>query len=141
MPYSRCWVQRRPSCKLPTSIARRKRPESLPRASNLSVRAQASKSLVRQFAGGPHEKLLDRKSTRLNSSHGYISYAVFCLKKKTERHLSLRDSAPHDRFRVPPAVVLPASGRSGLHHQTASVSILPRPTTPLRSRRLHPSLH
>src|SRR5687768_13680509 len=28
---------------------------------------------------------LDRKSTRLNSSHGYISYAVFCLKKKTTR--------------------------------------------------------
>src|SRR2546429_1125605 len=26
----------------------------------------------------------DRKSTRLNSSHGYISYAVFCLKKKSE---------------------------------------------------------
>src|SRR2546429_4716147 len=28
---------------------------------------------------------LDRKSTRLNSSHGYISYAVFCLKKKKNR--------------------------------------------------------
>src|SRR2546429_2442304 len=28
----------------------------------------------------------DRKSTRLNSSHGYISYAVFCLKKKTKTH-------------------------------------------------------
>src|SRR5687768_17684324 len=28
------------------------------------------------------EWLKDRKSTRLNSSHGYISYAVFCLKKK-----------------------------------------------------------
>src|SRR2546422_7083029 len=28
---------------------------------------------------------LDRKSTRLNSSHGYISYAVFCLKKKNTR--------------------------------------------------------
>src|SRR5687768_18340296 len=27
----------------------------------------------------------DRKSTRLNSSHGYISYAVFCLNKKKER--------------------------------------------------------
>src|SRR5687768_18021290 len=27
----------------------------------------------------------DRKSTRLNSSHGYISYAVFCLKKKTNK--------------------------------------------------------
>src|SRR2546429_3216717 len=33
---------------------------------------------------------LDRKSTRLNSSHGYISYAVFCLKKKKEvRHETL----------------------------------------------------
>src|SRR2546429_2093258 len=28
------------------------------------------------------EPVQDRKSTRLNSSHGYISYAVFCLKKK-----------------------------------------------------------
>src|SRR2546422_5968178 len=32
-------------------------------------------------AGRP-ATLRDRKSTRLNSSHGYISYAVFCLKKK-----------------------------------------------------------
>src|SRR2546429_4698305 len=29
---------------------------------------------------------LDRKSTRLNSSHGYISYAVFCLKKKKKKY-------------------------------------------------------
>src|SRR2546429_4935829 len=29
---------------------------------------------------------LDRKSTRLNSSHGYISYAVFCLKKKKDTY-------------------------------------------------------
>src|SRR5688572_32063708 len=28
----------------------------------------------------------DRKSTRLNSSHSQISYAVFCLKKKNQRH-------------------------------------------------------
>src|SRR2546422_11652212 len=28
----------------------------------------------------------DRKSTRLNSSHGYISYAVFCLKKKKKNY-------------------------------------------------------
>src|SRR2546422_6958613 len=28
----------------------------------------------------------DRKSTRLNSSHGYISYAVFCLKKKKDNY-------------------------------------------------------
>src|SRR2546422_4624368 len=30
----------------------------------------------------------DRKSTRLNSSHGYISYAVFCLKKKNSTELN-----------------------------------------------------
>src|SRR2546429_1679488 len=30
----------------------------------------------------PAQGMGDRKSTRLNSSHGYISYAVFCLKKK-----------------------------------------------------------
>src|SRR2546429_3942676 len=34
----------------------------------------------------------DRKSTRLNSSHGYISYAVFCLKKKNKNH---KLSGPH----------------------------------------------
>src|SRR2546422_8433329 len=32
----------------------------------------------------------DRKSTRLNSSHGYISYAVFCLKKKNLVHSTQR---------------------------------------------------
>src|SRR2546429_2341067 len=31
-------------------------------------------------------EVIDRKSTRLNSSHGYISYAVFCLKKKKKSH-------------------------------------------------------
>src|SRR2546422_2315676 len=35
----------------------------------------------------PMFKELDRKSTRLNSSHGYISYAVFCLKKKKDTDL------------------------------------------------------
>src|SRR2546429_3768480 len=35
---------------------------------------------------GPCDRLAgDRKSTRLNSSHGYISYAVFCLKKKKKK--------------------------------------------------------
>src|SRR5687768_17897748 len=33
---------------------------------------------------------LDRKSTRLNSSHGYISYAVFCLKKKKDAEIGAR---------------------------------------------------
>src|SRR2546430_3442105 len=44
----------------------------------------------RQFASHLHAHLpdihtADRKSTRLNSSHSQISYAVFCLKKKTTR--------------------------------------------------------
>src|SRR3712207_7438973 len=41
-------------------------------------------------AGNFHGQPLDRKSTRLNSSHANISYAVFCLKKKkTNSHPSL----------------------------------------------------
>src|SRR2546422_3221273 len=34
------------------------------------------------------DNIADRKSTRLNSSHGYISYAVFCLKKKTKDNVT-----------------------------------------------------
>src|SRR3989454_1325822 len=41
----------------------------------------------------------DRKSTRLNSSHLVISYAVFCLKKKKNRHRTIRCSR---RGRSPP---------------------------------------
>src|SRR5437868_10369740 len=41
----------------------------------------------------------DRKSTRLNSSHVSISYAVFCLKKKKIKILSPRSTQPHS----PPA--------------------------------------
>src|SRR2546422_8360812 len=37
---------------------------------------------VGAMAGLVRDGKVDRKSTRLNSSHGYISYAVFCLKKK-----------------------------------------------------------
>src|SRR2546429_5352107 len=43
-------------------------------------RNHASISAPRAAPGGHRPR--DRKSTRLNSSHGYISYAVFCLKKK-----------------------------------------------------------
>src|SRR2546422_7571100 len=37
---------------------------------------------------------LDRKSTRLNSSHGYISYAVFCLKKKKNHNVNVKSNLP-----------------------------------------------
>src|SRR3989449_7725738 len=38
---------------------------------------------------------VDRKSTRLNSSHGYISYAVFCLKKKKKK-----EARPHQTLSI-----------------------------------------
>src|SRR3712207_8658428 len=47
--------------------------------------------LVEVVYGLPEALLgLDRKSTRLNSSHANISYAVFCLKKKTQQHPHLQ---------------------------------------------------
>src|SRR2546422_1993043 len=44
---------------------------------------------ARSVFGKPSPGLgVDRKSTRLNSSHGYISYAVFCLKKKNNQTIT-----------------------------------------------------
>src|SRR5690625_6833762 len=42
--------------------------------------------------------LLDRKSTRLNSSHVAISYAVFCLKKKKQLHQTPRKNYCHSPY-------------------------------------------
>ena len=44
--------------------------------------AAAFSSLAKYESSVEGQVYVDRKSTRLNSSHGYISYAVFCLKKK-----------------------------------------------------------
>src|SRR5438445_9079285 len=52
----------------------------------------------------------DRKSTRLNSSHANISYAVFCLKKKTNH--------PHATIR--PAACFPLNEHSPISHQTGN---------------------
>src|SRR5256884_377612 len=50
----------------------------------------ALENVFEEFAGDdPSGAFLDRKSTRLNSSHGYISYAVFCLKKKKNISVTL----------------------------------------------------
>src|SRR5256884_6553072 len=51
--------------------------------------------------GGIHHEL-DRKSTRLNSSHGYISYAVFCLKKKKKHinHMNMCHKLQHNESSV-----------------------------------------
>src|SRR5687768_17651476 len=52
--------------------------EDLDRAHGVILRARRADDENEQ------RKRRDRKSTRLNSSHGYISYAVFCLKKKNK---------------------------------------------------------
>src|SRR2546422_9259300 len=46
------------------------------------IRGKGKKERYVPFGGS----VRDRKSTRLNSSHGYISYAVFCLKKKKKAY-------------------------------------------------------
>src|SRR3989449_5799725 len=66
-----------------------------------------AETLGRTLRAGDEVLITDRKSTRLNSSHGYISYAVFCLKKKkntietratTRRaHVSMLSTAPWRR--------------------------------------------
>src|SRR2546430_9559248 len=53
-----------------------------------------TRTLVRRASEG--EPPPDRKSTRLNSSHSQISYAVFCLKKKRKKQRNARSTA--DRY-------------------------------------------
>src|SRR5256885_6339901 len=75
--------------------------------------------------GCPRRAARDRKSTRLNSSHLVISYAVFCLKKKSEAHdrdpLLLR----YDDHLSPPllSLFLPIAYRA---HVDAACSLLVR---------------
>src|SRR3989442_10256448 len=49
-------------------------------------------------AAEPRRRPEDRKSTRLNSSHVRISYAVFCLKKKKELSEGIKSQRRQDRF-------------------------------------------
>src|SRR2546429_5462049 len=64
--------QEAPGCAIRPPTPRSGAPPRTPRA----------RSRYEALGGG----LQDRKSTRLNSSHGYISYAVFCLKEKISAH-------------------------------------------------------
>src|SRR2546430_10142239 len=67
------------------------------RSSSRLPGAQSSRQLRFDVVGalGQRREGIDRKSTRLNSSHSQISYAVFCLKKKKKKqqmHKSLSDA-------------------------------------------------
>src|SRR2546429_3327510 len=59
-----------------------------PRHHRTALPAQGCIAPQPQGRGGGIQFPRDRKSTRLNSSHGYISYAVFCLKKKNTSTLT-----------------------------------------------------
>src|SRR2546422_3701498 len=63
-----------------------------------SSRSEISSRAVESSAGGS-ATARDRKSTRLNSSHGYISYAVFCLKKKKKKKKTRYDNQQHNETR------------------------------------------
>src|SRR5256884_7792866 len=80
---------------LPQRFPQAIRPRSLPPPHRICNQQYLYRLRHRQ-GGGESSRIAnaasrDRKSTRLNSSHGYISYAVFCLKKKNNRVLALTD--------------------------------------------------
>src|SRR2546430_12058728 len=62
--------------------------QCLPRRAEEAGRAAPTGRRRRRPRGGSAPRGRDRKSTRLNSSHSQISYAVFCLKKKTNNNTS-----------------------------------------------------
>src|SRR2546422_8516795 len=75
-------------------------PILVPSASNVGTRPNVM-FLYRVPSNRKSTPERDRKSTRLNSSHGYISYAVFCLKKKKNRYTTSSWATHHRRTYAP----------------------------------------
>src|SRR2546426_8994797 len=76
-----------------TTLFRSKRVQFPPSGVEVEVHGDAGVGSGDQRDAGAAqlgELIRDRKSTRLNSSHLVISYAVFCLKKKTKQHNCMR---------------------------------------------------
>src|SRR5256885_12968278 len=74
------------------------RPSDRVIASQFAVVFEAIKELI--TPPEPPKKQIDRKSTRLNSSHLVISYAVFCLKKKKTKHTRTTSFLPRRPARM-----------------------------------------
>src|SRR2546422_3510838 len=73
---------------------------SCQRSASLASRAsRGGRKTHRRSDGSSPGSGRDRKSTRLNSSHGYISYAVFCLKKKKNKHTNTDQRTNRERQR------------------------------------------
>src|SRR5256886_10776901 len=75
--------------------------------------------------------LIDRKSTRLNSSHSQISYAVFCLKKKRQSQLLTCRGRPRPEFLRPAAGNITALGHSARSAHLVLCFIRPFPLSNL----------
>src|SRR2546429_7053229 len=74
------------TCALPISLRQRGALPRVRRQGQVVRRRQNQGRAGCETSGADfHRRGGDRKSTRLNSSHGYISYAVFCLKKKKKK--------------------------------------------------------
>src|SRR2546422_3846508 len=70
-----------------------------------TVAATRPNTISEKYSDGPNLSATsasggDRKSTRLNSSHGYISYAVFCLKKKKKKEQKVEITAISNQERL-----------------------------------------
>src|SRR5258708_31128062 len=86
--------------------------------------SRSVRECVRPLPLAPFSSVPDRKSTRLNSSHQIISYAVFCLKKKKDHEITADSTLGRVNWQrySPPAR---DSSRSFLKHHTASFEKTP----------------
>src|SRR2546430_6811024 len=104
-----------------------------PRRRLSPVRPKRSSTSCARWRRSTFERLPDRKSTRLNSSHSQISYAVFCLKKKNAqprctRNTDTRDARATKKDRNSEAVTFLSPGTPNIRsRETGSSTMRARP--------------
>src|SRR2546422_7335987 len=79
-----------------TQVPDRSRTRVTQQASCTALAGTVGSWATRAAAIGWGRDVQDRKSTRLNSSHGYISYAVFCFKKKKKKKKKRERETDHE---------------------------------------------
>src|SRR2546430_13295951 len=125
----RRWRRRPRSC-APAARPRPRKSASSAASSSAAPSATSRGGSTTSCAAAPAVRatLADRKSTRLNSSHSQISYAVFCLKKKKKRDQHVRSEYHQGRA----TRYIPVVATSGHPHQSD-----PRPKSPCGLLRPH----